>query len=203
PAAARFRHNHLAVTATAGNGGSVTPTSQSIGYGSTTTLSVIPDTGYTIDQVIGCNGTLSGNTFTTGPGTAACAVTATFSQNQYSVTATAGNGGSLTPTSQTIRHGSTTTLSVTPEAGFAIASVSGCNGTLNGNTFITGPVTEACNITATFSTRTDDVQYTINANASVGGSVSPSGQQVQQGATGVITVTPDTGYTIDQVSGCN
>src|SRR5690606_1812471 len=124
-------------------------------------------------------------------------------QPRYTVSATAGAGGSVTPASQTIRHGSTGTLILTPDTGYAIASVSGCNGTLNGNTFITGPVTEPCNITATFSTRTDDVQYTINANASVGGSVSPSGQQVQQGATGVITVTPDTGYTIASVSGCN
>nr|WP_228345370.1 hypothetical protein [Venatoribacter cucullus] len=191
------------VNASAIGGGSVSPSGQKVQQGTTGVITVTPDTGYTIDQVIGCNGTLSGNTYTTSPATGNCEVVATFRQNQYSVTATAGNGGSVTPTSQTIRHGSTGTLILTPDTGYAIESVSGCNGTLNGNTFITGPVTEACNITATFSTRTDDVQYTINANASVGGSVSPSGQQVQQGATGVITVTPDTGYTIDQVSGCN
>src|SRR5690606_39381774 len=126
-----------------GIGDSVTPTSQGIGYGSTTTRSAIPDTGYTIDQVTGCNGTLSGNTFTTGPVTAACAVTATFRQNQFDVTATAGNGGSVTPTSQSIGYGSTTTLSVIPDTGYTIDHVIGCNGTLNGNTFITGPVMAA------------------------------------------------------------
>src|SRR5690606_3072679 len=47
--------------------------------------------GFAIASVTGCNGTLSGNTFTTGPVTAACAVTATFSLNQYEVTATAGD----------------------------------------------------------------------------------------------------------------
>src|SRR5690606_40423128 len=122
---------------------------------------VISDPGYTFDQGSGCNGTLSGNTFTTGPVTAACAVTATFSLNQYEVTATAGNGGSVTPAGQSISHGSSATLSVTPEAGYAIASVSGCNGTLSGNTFTTGPVTAACAVTATFSLN----QYEVTATA--------------------------------------
>src|SRR5690606_41690670 len=126
----------------------VTPASQSIGYGSTGTLILTPDAGYAIASVSGCNGTLSGNTFTTGPATAACAVTATFSLNQYEVTATAGNGGSVTPTSQSIGYGSNTTLSVIPDTGYTIAYVSGCNGTLSGNTFTTRPVTAACALTA-------------------------------------------------------
>src|SRR5690606_39717803 len=70
------------------------------------------------------------STFTTGPVTAACIVTATFSQNQFDVTATAGNGGSVTPTSQSIGYGSTTTLSVIPDTGYTIDQVTGCNGTL-------------------------------------------------------------------------
>src|SRR5690606_1737541 len=130
-------------------------------YACSPPLCPFPPPFHTIAPVSGCNGTLDGNTFTTGPVTAACAVTATFSLNQYEVTATAGNGGSVTPAGQSISHGSSATLSVTPEAGYAIASVSGCNGTLSGNTFTTGPVTAACAVTATFSLN----QYEVTATA--------------------------------------
>jgi hypothetical protein len=48
-----------------------------VSYGSTTTFTVTPNTGYTA-SVSGCNGSLSGNTYTTGPVNAPCQVVATF-----------------------------------------------------------------------------------------------------------------------------
>src|SRR5690606_864651 len=140
------------VSATAGAGGSVTPASQTIRHGSTGTLILTPDTGYAIASVSGCNGTLNGNTFITGPVTAACAVTATFSLNQYEVTATAGSGGSVTPASQTIGHGSQAFLAVVPDSGYSIDQVSGCNvARVSGDRFATAALTGPCQINATFT----------------------------------------------------
>jgi hypothetical protein len=102
--------------------------------------------------VTGCGGTLVGNTYTTGPITGNCAVNATFTANIYIVTPNAGAGGSLTPpTAQTVAFNGTTAFSVNPNAGFGIASVTGCGGTLVGNTYTTGPITEDCTVTATFA----------------------------------------------------
>ena len=139
------------VTATAGPGGSITPASATVAHGTTTRFTVTPDTGYRIDTVSGCGGTLSGDTFTTGPVTADCIVSASFAVIQYTVTATAGPGGSITPASTTVAHGATTRFTVTPDAGFVIDTVSGCGGTLAGNTFTTGPVTADCDVSASFA----------------------------------------------------
>ena len=68
--------------------------------------------------------------------TSAKNVTASFTLDSYSVTATTGPNGSISPASQTINHGNAATFSVMPDTGY-IASVSGCGGTLSGNTYST------------------------------------------------------------------
>ena len=145
------------VTATAGANGTITPASQTVNHGATTTFTVTPDTGYSA-AVTGCGGALNGTTYTTGPISTACTVSATFSANHYTVSATAGTNGTITPASQTVNHGATTTFTVTPDTGYS-AVVTGCEGTLNGTTYTTGPISEACTVTAHFTT----IQHTLTA----------------------------------------
>jgi len=58
------------ITASPGTGGQINGssslTTQTVPYGSNATLTVAPNSGYTINTVSGCYGTLSGNTYTTG-----------------------------------------------------------------------------------------------------------------------------------------
>ncbi len=68
----------------------------------------------------------------------------------FTVTASAGAGGAISPASATVAHGSTASFTVTPDNGYAIDSVSGCGGALAGNTFTTGPVTADCAVSARF-----------------------------------------------------
>ena len=68
------------------------------------------------------------------------------------VSATAGPGGDIGPPTQAVDHGATATLAVTPETGYSIDSVSGCGGSLDGDTYTTGTITGACTVAATFST---------------------------------------------------
>lgn len=70
---------------------------------------------------------------------------------QYAVTATAGPGGTISPTSATVNAGSTTNLTVTPNSGYVITGVTGCSGSLGGTTYATGSITAACTVTATFA----------------------------------------------------
>ncbi len=67
------------------------------------------------------------------------------------VTANAGVGGSISPTTQTVQVGATARFTVTPNEGYAIAAVTGCNGSLSGAIYITGPVTTACTVSASFT----------------------------------------------------
>ncbi|RVU37411.1 VCBS repeat-containing protein, partial [Rheinheimera riviphila] len=55
---------HL-VSTNAGAGGSVSPSSRSVVQGSSTSFTVTANSGYTINGVSGCGGSLSGTTFTT------------------------------------------------------------------------------------------------------------------------------------------
>jgi hypothetical protein len=68
----------------------------------------------------------------------------------YSVTAIAGSGGTISPTIATVNSGETVTLTVTPEADYGIDNVSGCGGTLSGNSYTTGAVSADCAVTASF-----------------------------------------------------
>lgn len=73
------------------------------------------------------------------------------SADPIEVTATAETGGSISPDSRTVTQGIATTFTVTPDAGSTISSVTGCGGSLSGNTYITDAISEACTVTAIFN----------------------------------------------------
>uniref|UniRef100_A0A486XPV6 Rhs family protein n=1 Tax=Rheinheimera sp. BAL341 TaxID=1708203 RepID=A0A486XPV6_9GAMM len=51
-------------------------------------------------------------------------------------------------------QGSTTTFTVTPQAGYQVANVTGCSGSRSGNTYTTGAITAACSVSASFENST-------------------------------------------------
>ena len=156
---------------------------------------------------------MSGNTFTTGPITAACTVSATFSLNTYTVSATAGTGGSIAPTSSTVNHGATTTFTVTPNTGYGINTVTGCGGSLSGNTFTTGPITAACTVSASFKLKTYLIQVTKSGTSTGTGTgivtSNPAGincgndctNAFAHGTDVTLTATPDPAYVFNGWSG--
>lgn len=153
--------------ATAFNGGgSLTPASQEVTEGASATLSVATDEGFSLASIQGCGGSLSGSVFTTGPVDAACTVTASFALNQYDLTGNASSGGAITPETQSVDHGSSADFTLTTDFGYKLDSVSGCDGTLSGDVFTTGPVTEACSVTAAFSLL--ELSAPANTEASAG-----------------------------------
>lgn len=192
------------VTAGAGSGGTITPATQKIDKKSTATMTVSANSGFVIDKVSGCGGSLTGNTYTTGAITNHCAVIATFLPvTPLTVTAAASTGGSVTPATQTVANGASTTVTVTPDNGFNISQVSGCNGSLTDNIYTTGPISTSCTVVAVFSTTPIVAPITVSAVATTGGSITPASQAVASGASTTVTVTPDSGYSIDQVIGCD
>ncbi len=142
-----------AVTPSAGAGGSISPGStQTVNYNERTSFTLTPNTGYHIASVSGCGGLLSGQTYTTGQITGDCTVSASFAINTFIVTPSSGSNGAISPnTAQTVNYGATMSFTITPNAGYAIASITGCGGTLSGNTYMTGPVTGNCTVLASFA----------------------------------------------------
>lgn len=185
------------VTPSAGANGSINPnTPQMNAPGGVDSFTVTPNTGYYIASVTGCGGTLSGNTYTTGPITSSCTVTATFGQD-FTVTPSAGANGSISPdTPQYVAPNGTTSFTVTPNTGYG-ASVSGCGGTLSGNTYTTGPITSDCTVSATFTALPT---YTITSSAGPNGSVSPTSATIYSGYNFTLTITPASGYQLTKLT---
>ncbi|MCC8986151.1 MAG: autotransporter domain-containing protein [Candidatus Contendobacter sp.] len=128
-------------------------------FGEKTTFTVTPaDASYSINRVEGCGGTLSGNIYTTGEMIADCTVSASFTQTNpgsYTVTATADNNGRIDPSgSQIVTAGASITFTVNPNAGYAILTVTGCNGKLTDKSYTTGPITANCAVNARFAPQT-------------------------------------------------
>jgi len=96
--------------------------------------------------------------------------------SQVTVTATAGSGGSITPASQSVAKGSTVTFTVQPDANYTVQSVTGCAGSLEGNTYRTGAVNANCSVQASFVIRPFEA------------SVSGLPEQLDEGASGELVI---------------
>jgi Tfp pilus assembly protein PilV len=121
-------------------------------------------TGYQNLSASGCNGSLSGNTYTTGTITANCTVTATATPISYGITTSAGTGSSISPTTQTVAYGATTSFTVSADSGYTISSVSGCGGSLSGSTYTTGTITGACQVSSVAEAVAQDWDATITVD---------------------------------------
>lgn len=153
------------VSTTTSVGGSITPPDQVVDHGSVASFTVTPDEGYSIDSVAGCGGALAGDTYTTAPIIADCTVSANFSLNTYLVSTTSSVGGAITPPDQLVDHGAVASFTVTPDAGYVTTGVTGCGGTLAGDTYTTGAITAACTVDATFDLATYSVSGTVSGLA--------------------------------------
>jgi hypothetical protein len=201
---ATFAANTYTITPSVGANGTISPSvPQTVNQNATTSFTVTPNSGYAIASVTGCGGTLIGTTYTTGPATANCTVTATFAAKTYTITPSVGANGTISPSvPQTVNQNATTSFTVTPNSGYAIASVTGCGGTLIGTTYTTGPATANCTVTASF---TASALNTLTVTRSGSGSVVslPAGIDCGQicsssfiGGTAVsLTATPASGWT--------
>ncbi|MCW4025592.1 MAG: hypothetical protein NWF01_11255 [Candidatus Bathyarchaeota archaeon] len=115
------------IVATAGNNGSITPNgSVSVKLGSDQTFTLTPNFGYHTDDVIIDGTTHLGavDSFTLDNILADHTVAASFAINTYNITASAGAGGSISPSGNvSVTHGENQTFTVTPDTGYQIESV--------------------------------------------------------------------------------
>jgi hypothetical protein len=106
----------------AGPGGSIDPASALVLEGYTRVFTIFPNTGYHIVSASGCGGSLTGTSYTTGPVTADCTVSATFAINTYTV-AFSSEGGGITCTPVTVPHGGSSVCTLTTGANYYLHSL--------------------------------------------------------------------------------
>lgn len=129
------------ITATSGSGGTVTPsgaassstassgtttiTTVSVAQGGSASFSIAPAAGYAIAGVTvdgSSVGAVSSYTFSNV--TASHAISATFVARSFTISASAGAGGSITPSgTTTVNSGSSQGYTITPATGYKVASV--------------------------------------------------------------------------------
>ena len=119
----------------------------------------------------------------------------------YVITATAGANGTISPNGDVaVNEGASRTFTITPNTGHSIQDVTVDGASVGAvATYAFTNVTAPHTIAATFMV-TPTVTYTITATAGANGSISPSGAvTVNSGASQTFTITPDTGYAVQDV----
>lgn len=124
-------------------------------------------------------------------------VTATYTQ--YTITATAGDNGSISPAGASVYRGDDQTFTITPNEGYEVADVLVDGSSVGAvSTYTFENVTGNHTISATFKPKV--VTHTITATAGSNGSITPSGAvTVTDGANQTFTITPNKGYQIANV----
>lgn len=197
---ATFRPSTYTITSSAGTGGSISPSgSTSVSYGGSRTYSITPSTGYRISDVRVDNVSIGAvNTYTFSNVMANHSITASFAIITFSINASSGSGGSISPGGTvTVNYGSDRTFSIAPATGYYISDVEVDNSSVGRVTSYTfEDVISNHSISATFSI----LRYTITASSGAGGSVTPAGTSTfNYGSNATFNITPSTGYRIADV----
>jgi len=170
---AEFAINQYTLTYNAGSGGTITGTStQIVNYGSNgTAVTAVPDTGYSFVKWSD-ESTVNPRTDINVEGDVT--VTAEFAVNQYTLTYTAGAGGTITGTStQIVIHGSSgSEVTAVPDSGYHFISWS--DGILTASRT---DINVSTNITVTANFAINS-SVTLNYTAGVGGVIIGSSTQV-------------------------
>ncbi len=203
---ATFTQISYTITASTGNGGTITPSGNiNVNCGENKEFVIAADEGYIISDVLVDGqsvGSISSYSFTNV--IANHTISATFEiipAGEVVIVVNADTeGGSVSPTgTQTITEGEDFTFTVTPDACYEIGIV-----TVNGNevsldennSYTIANVTEPQSINATFNR----LSYIITASASEGGTITPSGNvEVNCGDNKEFVITPNEGYEIADV----
>lgn len=172
------------------------------------------DTGATLvavpaedSELVAWSGACSGNAACVVSMSESASIGAEFAIKQYDVSGIADGEGSVTPSSQSIRHGDTATVTVTPAAFHHLVDVVGdtCSPEDNGDgTWSADDITADCTITARFEIDT----YAVGLEISGNGSVSPIAglgfglDAVPHGSAVVLDVSAASGHRVASASGC-
>lgn len=201
---ATFAQYQYVITATAGNGGTISPVgATNMVSGGNQTYTITPATGYHITDVFVDGASVGAvGTYTFSNVTANHTIFAAFDVNEYTITVTQPANGAITPGTTTVTYGATPTFVVTPNTGYSVTAI-----TLNGSnvmsqaqntngvyTYTLPAVSANATLTATMTQKT----FTITKNAGNNGAINGPAT-ANYGATASYTIVPNAGYVVDNV----
>ncbi len=188
------------IVVTADEHGSISPVGiQTVVEGTDQTFTIAPDTGYQIADVVVDGWSVGAvSTYTFSGVDADHTISATFAINEYSIIATAGSGGSVSPAGETaVSAGGTQTYTISADESYRISDVVVDEWSVGAvNTYTFSDVDADHTISAVFVID----RYTISATAGSGGEVSPAGvSEVSAGGSHTYTITADEGNQVVDV----
>ena len=190
--------------------GNVTADKETANYGETVTLTITPNEGYEFDQLTVMNGTTQVAVTITTEGKYTFVIPAgnvvistLFKMVDYTVTIMPAENGTVTADKATANMGETVTLTITPNEGYEFDQLTVMNGTTQVAVEITTEgkyifVMPAGNveISATYKA----IDYTITIEPAENGTVTADKQTAHIGETVTLTITPNEGYELDQLT---
>lgn len=200
-------HNITTAVSPAGSGRiTCTPTTVADGATVNITCTAAPESGYKLGG-LSLNGTSCGSTTT-------CTATAVASDLEvkaeftpitvptHAITGTSSGNGTIScsPTEAEEGKGVTITCTPSPDAGYALGSLSLPGGTCSGTTCSIANVTGPLNVSAVFTPFTGTHAITTEVIPAEGGSVDCDATSVASGGSVTCTATANEGYTYDDDS---
>ena len=197
----KFYHKKTySITAAQVTGGSLT-VAASAEEGSTVTITPVPELGYELDNIV-LKGSETGNTLTlqgssfTMPNENVT-LTATFKKINYTINSAQTVNGTVTVPA-TANYGDEVTITIVPDEGYAIDTLSVKDASENAIEVTNGKFTmpaSSVTVTATFKACT----YTVGVEEATGGTVSVDKTTANYGDIITVTVNADPGYAVDKV----
>ena len=203
PAATKYT-----VTANAATNGSVGANVDSAAKGTQVTLTITPKSGYELDTLTvkdASNAVLSvtDNKFTMPASNVT--ITATFKAQaaKYNVTINSATNGKVTANTASCTAGTEVVLTAAPNAGYELDTLTVMNTTTNASVAVSGgkftmPAGNV-NVVATFKATTAST-YKVTVNAISNGAVTANTTSAKAGDTITLTVAPNSGYELDELS---
>ena len=177
-----------AISANATEGGTATVSATVVGAGESVTFTATPSTGYNFaGWYNGENKESEDAEYTVTNITSDIELTAKFEKQTFTVTVTAGAGGSVNSITNPVEYGTSLELTATPAEGYKFTGWSD-DSTENPYTVT---VTENISLVANFE---EIPTYTVNVSVNGNGSVEKSAGSVLEGNTVTLTATPAEGY---------
>jgi hypothetical protein len=122
-----FAIDTFTITATTGSNGTIAPSGTvTVDYGEDKTFTFTPNTGYHVATVLinGTAETVAGNSYTFTNVTGNKTIHVTFAIDTFTITATAGSNGTITPSGTvTVDYGEDKTFTFTPDTDYEIDEV--------------------------------------------------------------------------------
>ena len=189
------------ITPTAGANGTISPSvSETVNYGSSISLTATPSFGCQVVAwtVNGKTAQTGGSSFVVQNVTANCSVQVTFSMIQFAITASAGAGGTMTPSgTQMVNYAGNMTFQATPIHGYLVSEwyLDGSPAWAGGSSCLLSNVTANHSVKVTFVKQT----FTVSTSAGSHGTINPAGPMtVNYGCSVAFYANPSSGYVVDK-----